>query len=275
MNKKVTVSIGKIKLNVDLERAEYLYGIEGIYYNKKTEEKEAYIDIIDKEIPILPSEEIRFFIPAHKQEDFEFAKRNNLKITQVVAPYFYGQGEEKVREDKQTQIRHSVIAVIKHNVENKYLCVDCKGRECKSFVLGGQEKGETLEEAALREVKEETGYVDVKITYHSPFKLINHFYAGYKGVNRYATLDIFFGEINSNKNIEISEEENDKHVVKWIDKDKLTNFITVNNNKFALDILLNGEKAYTGDGVMVNSNKFDGMTSEKARQEIENMLNDK
>ena len=38
-------------------------------------------------------------------------------------------------------------------------------------------------------------------------------------------------------------------------------------------ILLNGEKAYTGKGIMINSDKFNGMNSEKAKEEIEELLN--
>lgn len=275
MSCEIVANIGKKQVGITLTRPELLYGIDGIYYDEITKEKEAYIKRINKVVPIIPSKERRFFIPAHNQEDFEYANRNHLKITQVIAPYFYGVGDEEVREDKITQNRNSVIAIIKHDKEDKYLCVDCKGRVCKSFVLGGIEQGETPEEAAIREIKEETGYIDVKITHHSPFQLINHFYAGYKGVNRYAILNILFGKINSDKNIGISENENHKHVVKWILKEKLSDFITVNNNKFALDILLNGQKAYEGKGVMINSDRFNGMNSEKAKLEIEKFLNEK
>ena len=270
---KLDVKIGNNTIKVNIERPELIYGIEGLFYNGELNEKQAIIEMIDKKISVIKSKETRFFIPAHNEEDFEYANKNNIEIKQVVAPYFYGEGEEKVREDKPTQKRHSVIAIIKHNVEDKYLCVDCKNRICKSFVLGGIEKGETAEQAAIREVKEETGYTDVQITDKSPFILINHFYAGYKGVNRYATLDIVFGKINSEKNIGLSEEESNKHVVKWINKEDLNKFISVKNNKFALDILLNGEKAFETDGVMINSNELNDMKSEEARERIINLLN--
>lgn len=110
--------------------------------------------------------------------------KTNLE-KEIVAPYF-------LETDDETQFRRSIIAVVKDTKNEKYLCVEAKKRLCKSFVLDGIEEGETPEEAKKREVKEETGYNDVKVTGVSNFVLHNHFYAGYKGVNRYAHLYIVY-----------------------------------------------------------------------------------
>lgn len=265
---KLKITLNDKDIFIPLEEPELMYGIEGVKYSEETDAIEAYIEAIDKKVPVIHSTNNGFLIPAHNKEDYNYAKENNLKITQVVSPYFYGEGEEKIREDKPTQKRHSVIAVIKHPEKEEYLCLDCKKRNCKSFVLGGIEQGESVADAAIREIKEETGYTDVLIENQSDFKLINHFYAGYKGVNRYATLDIIFGTLKSETNIGIVPEENEKHTVKWIPKDDLKNFISVNNNQFVVDMILNGETAYIGDGIMINSNELNGMTRDMARQEL-------
>lgn len=257
-------------VNIELEKLELVYGIEGVLINSEC--NNAYIPAINKKVPVIKSNENRFFIPAHIDLDWKYATENNMKINQVIAPYFYGQGEEEVKNDVETQKRHSVIAVIKHNSKDKYLCLDCNNRSCKSFVLGGIENGETAEQAAIREVKEETGYIDIEITYKSPISLINHFYAEYKGVNRYAVLDIVFGRLISEKNIGISESELKKHTVKWIDRDDLKQFISIENNKYALDILLNGDRAYTKTGILINSGELNDMTSNKAREYVGDKL---
>ena len=206
-------------------------------------------------------------VPSHIQEHFELAKNFNLPYKQVVAPYFKGAGEESLNPNVETKFRTSVIAVIKNEEDNTFLCVDALKRNCKSFVLGGIEKGETPEEAAVREVKEETGYVDIKINRKSILELHNHFYAGYKGVNRYAILNVIFGTLNSKKREKVSDEEFNKQKAIWVKKENLKDFLTVNNNVFVNNYLLDGDCAYEGDGVMINSGKFNG----KLRSEVKNM----
>lgn len=207
-------------------------------------------------------------ITAHIKEHFELAKKFDLPYKQVIAPYFKGLGEERLNPNVETKFRTSVIAVIKDEENNTYLCVDALKRNCKSFVLGGIEEGETPEEAAIREVKEETGYVDITINRKSIFELHNHFYAAYKGVNRYAILNVIFGTLNSKKREKLSEEEYNKQKAIWIKRENLQDFLTVNNNLFVSNYLLDGDCAYEGDGIMINSGKFNG----KLRSEVQNKL---
>ena len=48
----------------------------------------------------------------------------------------------------------------------------------------------------------------------------------------------------------------------------MKDFLTVNNNVFVNNYLLDGDCAYEGDGVMINSGKFNG----KLRSEVQNKL---
>lgn len=229
--------------------------VEGIFAKHPLTNEKIPIIVLDNDI--LEKNSL-MLVPAHIQEHFELAKKYNLPYKQVVAPYFKGTGRESLNPNAETKFRVSVIAVIKNEKDNTYLCVDALKRNCKSFVLGGIEEGETPEEAAIREVKEETGYIDIKINRKSIFELHNHFYAAYKGVNRYATLNVIFGILKSKKRERVSEDEFNKQKAVWVKKENLKNFLTVNNNVFVNEYLLDGDCAYEGDGIMINSGKLNG-----------------
>lgn len=229
--------------------------MEGIFAKHPLTNEKIPIIVLDNDI--LEKNSL-MLVPAHIQEHFELAKKYNLPYKQVVAPYFEGTGEESLNPNAETKFRISVIAVIKNEKDNTYLCVDALKRNCKSFVLGGIEEGETPEEAAIREVKEETGYIDIKINRKSILELHNHFYAAYKGVNRYATLNVIFGILKSKKRERVSEDEFNKQKAVWVKKENLKNFLTVNNNVFVNEYLLDGDCAYEGDGIMINSGKLNG-----------------
>lgn len=270
MKYKINVKLSNNEtILVGIDKPELIYGSTAIIVNK-TIKGYAINPVTNEKMDIIIDKglENRFFIPSHIESDYKYAKKYNLKLKQVVAPYFYGKGEEKPREDKETQIRYSVVGIIENNLNNTYLCEDAKGRNCKSFVMGGIEKDETPIEACLREVYEETGYKNIEIDYVSDFVVVNHFYAGYKGVNRYAYLNFVYGHLINDEHNEIADEENAKHIVKWIEKDKLNDFINIDLNKMALDILLNGQHAYVKEGIMLTNDYNNGKLSNEVRKDI-------
>lgn len=266
---KVGLSNGKI-VDIDIERPELIYGATAIML-KEINNKEVFaINPITKErMDIILGKENRFIIPMHDKIDYNLALERGLKFKLAVMPYFTGDGEEAVRSQSQTKYRHSIIAIIKNPKTGKYLCEDARGGLCRSFVLGGMEEEETIEEAAIREINEETGYKNIKISNVSKISVINHFYAGYKGnFNRFARLEIVFGELIDEEHIEISEEEKKKHTVKWLTKEELREFINVEHNLFALEILEKGEQPYLGEGIMNTKDENNYKTSEEVREAI-------
>ena len=62
----------------------------------------------------------------------------------------------------------------------------------------------------------------------------------------------------------MSEEEKKKQLPKWIKREDLGDFLTVINNKFVNDYLMDGDIAYIGDGIMMNSKEMNG----KLRSEL-------
>lgn len=256
-------------VNINIERPELIYGATAIVSNVLDTNLKGINPLTKEEIPIINVEESvdRFLIPLHNEKDYKIALKKDIPMIQAVAPYFLGDNEETPKKEIKTQLRYSVVAVIKNEETNEYLCEDAKGRSCRSFVMGGVEDGETPSQAALREIYEETGYKDITITKVSNIKVINHFYAGYKGVNRYAYLSIVFGKLNTDSNARIKKEEEAKHEVCWIKKANLKSFVNNKLNIYATN-LIDADDVYTGEGIMITNDENNGLDNIEVRNKI-------
>ncbi|UFX82916.1 leucine--tRNA ligase [Candidatus Absconditicoccus praedator] len=208
-------------------------------------------------------------VPAHDERDYEFAKKYGLEIRNVVAPYFEPEKDEDfVREDKPTVQRHLVVGVLLNKNKDKVFVLDWEKFNWKSFLVGGKEEGESLEEAVIREVREESGYQNVKIVKKLGGQVQTKFFAKHKDENRHAVLDGFLLELEDESYQEPDYEETKNHNGFWLDVDKVDNFINLQNHKIFWDYYQNGDGAYTEDGILVDSGDFDGLTSQEARRKL-------
>lgn len=155
----------------------------------------------------------------------------------IKSPHFLGTGSAAPRADFPTQERHSVVVIIKNLETDEYLCVDAKTQDCKSFVMGGVEAGETPEQAALREVQEETGYDDIEIDSVSDFTVTNHFFAAYKNLNRYAYLKFVYGHLRTDRRCEVPQKEKTKQSTLWVPHAELLDFLNVEMCRWAAEEL--------------------------------------
>jgi len=212
-------------------------------------------------------------VPAHDQRDFEFAKKYGIEVRQVVAPFFKTEkGEDAIREDKKTEARNTAFAIVKHWKEDKYLCLNWGNLNWKSFVVGGVEKGESYEDAVIREAKEETGYQDIKSVKPINFEIHSCFFAKHKDVNRYGKSRAFLIELSSDKYKEPKKEDIKYHKAEWIEKDKVLDYLNLENNKCFWNEFINSGKAYTGSGILISSEEFNDVDNEKAKEKISDWL---
>ncbi|HCU70401.1 MAG TPA: leucine--tRNA ligase [Candidatus Moranbacteria bacterium] len=207
-------------------------------------------------------------VPAHDERDFEFAKKYNLEIRQSIAKLFIDQGKNAPVEGKELQKRKTVNVIVKHWKEDKYACLDWNEHGWKSFIIGGINEGETGEEAAIREVKEEAGFQNMTIVRKIGGEIHNCFFAAHKNVNRCAETECYYVELKNDEYVEPKKEDTKNHNLQWVSFDELEGFLNLEGQKWFLNIFKNQEWATTEDGVVINSGEFTGLNSQDAREKM-------
>ncbi|MDD3267562.1 MAG: class I tRNA ligase family protein [Burkholderiales bacterium] len=202
-------------------------------------------------------------VPAHDERDYDFAKKFDIPLKQVIAPYFPADPGNEIKPDVKTETRNSIIVALKHYEKDEYLCLNWKIKDWRSFIVGGIEDGETIEEAALREVREETGYQNLEIEKILDFQHHSNFYAAHKDVNRYLIATQVIVKLKDGEEQEVDSEEKEKHTTEWIKKEDLINFVNLSNHKYMAEAIVNGQTSYAGDGVMINSDILNGIDNKK------------
>ena len=208
-------------------------------------------------------------VPAHDERDYEFAKKFNLPVREVIEPLFKKtKGSDGIRSDEPVIERNAIVAIVKHSTENKYLGLKWKKNDWQGFVVGGIEANEDLMAAGAREVQEETGYKNLKFVSSFESKVHSQFYHEVKKQNRFAHFTVLYYELENEDRDDVAPEESELHEVVWVDEKSVDSFTSFDEDMQFIWQRFIKPTPYIGEGILTNSGSYDGMISIEAKKEI-------
>ena len=201
-------------------------------------------------------------VPAHDERDYEFAKKFKLPIQTVIEPVTGSKHENE-------EFRKSIVALVENKKTGKILSVNWGEKLGGNLLVGGGlENSEDIVATATREIQEETGYADITLIATSE-KIHHHYFAVSKNVHREIEATGLHFILGSDYKVsqKLEKNEHGKFVVEWLSKEEARNKIKDPLHSYVLEKFI-FESAYTGNGILVNSGKFDNLESEEAKKKI-------
>jgi len=205
-------------------------------------------------------------VPGHDERDYAFAQKYNLPVIAVVEP-------ETGTPQENPEARKSIVAIVRDPKENKFLSINWGAKNGGNlFVGGGRDEDEDIVETALREIAEETGYTNVELVSQTG-KMHHNYFAHSKNVaRRIEAHALLFDLVDDTRTAPALEaDEQGKFTVEWLTEAQAIAKVSDELHATSFGLLVGG-KNYHGEGVMVNSGQFDGMSSSDAREEIVSWL---
>ncbi len=122
--------------------------------------------------------------------------------------------------------RDMVLSIVYNPKTDEVLCLKWNAFDWKTLVTGGIDPGEDAVTAGMREIKEETGYTNVKFLGECG-KAKSSFYAANKKENRISNATGLVFELISGDKIDTNDEEKEKHLPFWIPRSEVASYVNI------------------------------------------------
>ena len=201
-------------------------------------------------------------VPAHDERDYAFAKNQGLEVVTVIEPI-------TGNPNKEEQFRRSIVALVENPRDGKILSINWGDKLGGNlFIGGGLEEKEDMLAAAVREIREETGYENVALVAQSE-TVHHHYFAAVKNIHRKIEATGLHFHLLDEKKVaqKLEDYEEGKFQVEWLTKDEAEKKVTDPLHRYLFDKFIR-EKIYIGDGILMDSKEFSGLSSVEAREKM-------
>ena len=131
--------------------------------------------------------------------------------------------------------RNNVACIIRHPSENSFLISKWKKVDWNGFLTGGIEEGSDKIETATQELKEESGFLNIRKIVDMNFASHGLFYHVIKNQNRLAHYNLVYIELENLERVEVSEEEKAICDFVWVEESKVLETLTRNDMKYLFE----------------------------------------
>lgn len=209
-------------------------------------------------------------VPAHDQRDYEFAMKYHLPVVQVMMSS-ETDPTNPPQEQYEEVVRDTIIVHLRDKSTGRYALLNWHGslEGITTAVMGGIEDGQTPEEAALMEIREEAGLDTAKIVKRLEWITAARYCASHKKQNRKAITYTLLAEVdNLDHQYAVDAKEASTHTLVWVEENQVSDKLTPVHQKQVWRLINEKNTVMNGEGELINSGAFDGMRSHEAREEI-------
>jgi leucyl-tRNA synthetase/predicted alpha/beta hydrolase family esterase len=200
-------------------------------------------------------------VPAHDERDFAFAKKFEIEVKEVVAKQLGDRleaGEER-KSARAICVRDGKMLLTFNTIMKEYILPG-----------GGIENFETPTEAVLRELAEETGYVNTRVV-RSLGAVEHNYFHNYLKKNCRSIVHSFFVELLDEETVNRTPKEIEKTEFMWLPIEEAKEKLKKNARTFTREIEFisryekNEDTCFSDYGVVIHSDFLNGLTTEEAK----------